>query len=250
MKKLIAGNWKMNGSLSMMDDFAISLYKNVDKNENDILLCLPYSLIGPAIQLFRSKDIFIGAQDCSKFSDSGAYTGEVSATMLRDLGCSHVILGHSERRQYISETNDVIRTKLENAINEKLHVILCVGETLIERDENKHFEKINKQLVSAMEVLSLECLSHVTLAYEPIWAIGTGKTATTNQANEMHKYIHDIISKNFGPMCADGIKILYGGSMNAENANELLSQSYIDGGLIGGASLKPVDFSKIANIKI
>jgi triosephosphate isomerase (TIM) len=250
MKKLIAGNWKMNGSLSMVCDFSSCMNEAMATTTHDVLICLPYPYINYANKLFASKNILLGAQDCSIFKDTGAYTGEVSAEMLRDLGCSYVIVGHSERRDYFNESNEVVQAKLGRALEASLNVILCVGETLEERNKGTHFDKIKNQILSAMSSSSDDNLTRITIAYEPIWAIGTGLSATSVQANEMHEYIHDIISKHFGTDNAKNVAILYGGSMNEKNAKDLLSQSYIGGGLIGGASLKSEILSQIVTTKI
>ena len=200
----------------------------------------------PLAQLIKSTNIKLGAQNCSEHS-SGAYTGEVSASMLQSIGVNYVIIGHSERRIYFNETNQVIAKKINEAIRSNLQPIFCCGEQLAERETNNHFNIIENQLEEGLFHLSATNFEKVIIAYEPVWAIGTGITATSNQAQEMHYFIRNLIATKYNTTIANNCSVLYGGSCNALNAKELFSEPDVDGGLIGGASLKATDFIEIAN---
>ena len=247
-KKIIAGNWKMNTDKKDSKNLVSEIVKNSEeKNHTYIILSPPYIYLQQAItDCMHRKDILVASQNCSSF-DNGAYTGEVSAKMLKSIGVDYVIIGHSERRQYFKESNDILNDKILQALSNNLKVIFCCGEDINQREKNEFFDVINDQLSSTIFKLDSKKLSNIIVAYEPIWAIGTGKTASPEQAQEMHFYIRSLFKKNFGDNVGDNISILYGGSCKASNAKTIFSQSDIDGGLIGGASLKSADFISIIN---
>jgi triosephosphate isomerase len=244
-KAIIAGNWKMNKLPSQVRDFADGL-KSISPNVRlcDTVICPPFVCIPNALKAFKGSHIFIGSQNMNENS-SGAYTGEVSAAQLTDLGVSYVIIGHSERRGYYGETDEAVNRKVIAAIDSGLRPIVCVGESLEQRDRGITFEFIRQQVKSALFGVTAEKVRRVVIAYEPIWAIGTGKTATAQQAGQVCGEIRSVIREIYGARVARSISILYGGSMNDKNAAELLAQPDIDGGLIGGASLDPVKFASI-----
>lgn len=248
-KKIVAGNWKMNKTFQEAEDliFEISdaLHEN-GKGETIVIVCPPAPYLEMATDIASENDFYIGAQNAAEF-ESGAYTGEISAAMLQSMGVSYVILGHSERRQYFGEKDNRIAAKITQAFSKNIIPIYCCGEVLDERNSGKHFEVVRNQISEAMFHLSAEQAAEVIIAYEPVWAIGTGVTASPDQAQEMHKFIRSIIEEKFGKKVADEIVILYGGSCNATNAVELFAQPDVDGGLIGGASLKAPDFVTIIN---
>lgn len=230
----------MNKTIEETEEFInsfIPLVKNVI--EADILIAPPFTSLSAASQLLKGSGILLGAQNMF-YEEKGAYTGEISAGMLRSSGCSFVIIGHSERRQYFNELDDIVNKKVKTARSNGLEVILCIGESLQEREEKKTFDILNSQLTGSLRKLLLD---GITIAYEPVWAIGTGKTATPEQANEAHSYIRDWLKKN--KEGADGIRIQYGGSVTPENVESLMSKPEVDGALVGGASLKPDSFAKI-----
>lgn len=247
-KKVIAGNWKMN----MLPNEAISMIKNltpmVKDTENEVVLCVPYTDLFYSLLTAQGTNIKIGAQNMH-FEEKGAYTGEVSGPMLKSIGVEYVIIGHSERRQYFGETDEIVNKKIKAAFASRLAPIVCVGETLQEREDGIAFEVITSQIQKALDGLTDEQVANTIIAYEPIWAIGTGKTATSNDANEACKKIREKINEIYGQNVAERVIIQYGGSMKPENAKELLEMSDIDGGLIGGASLKAETFEKIVNYK-
>ena len=245
-KKLIAGNWKMNKDIHETASLIEGL-KGRLKNLYDgvgVAVCPPFPSLVVAKSLLEGTPIALGAQNMSQHDD-GAYTGEVSAKMLTAVGCTYVILGHSERRQYFRESDDQINAKVKKALKAGLLPIVCVGETLEEQESGVTEKIIAVQIKGVLHELTAADLSRTVIAYEPVWAIGTGKTATPDQANQVHKLIRKLVSQMFDRSAADALVIQYGGSMNAENALALLSQSDIDGGLIGGASLKPDAFAGI-----
>ena len=244
-KAIIAGNWKMNKLPSEVRDFADGL-KSLGPNVRlcDIVICPPFVCIPNALKAFKGSHIFIGAQNMNE-NDSGAYTGEVSAAQLTDLGVSFVILGHSERRQYYGETDEAVNRKAAAAIDAGLRPIICVGESLRQRELGVTVDFIRQQVKSALHEISADKVRRAVIAYEPIWAIGTGKTATAEQAGEVCGEIRGVIRELYGARVARSISILYGGSMNEKNAAELMLQLDIDGGLIGGASLVPDKFASI-----
>ena len=245
-KKVIAGNWKMN----MLPNEAIEMINEltplVKDTDNEVVLCVPYIDLFYSLLHVQGTNIKIGAQNMH-FEPKGAYTGEISGKMLKSIGVEYVIIGHSERRQYFNETDESVNKKIKAAFENELKPIVCVGETLEERESGKAFDIITNQTQKALEGLTEEQVSGTIIAYEPIWAIGTGKTATKEDANEACRKIREKIAQIYGQNVADGVIIQYGGSMKQENAKELLEMSDIDGGLIGGASLKADTFAKIVN---
>ena len=244
-KPIIAGNWKMNKTPSEGKKLVEELIPLVKDAKCDVVVCVPATDLYAVGEAVKGTNIHLGAQNVH-FAVSGAYTGEISADMLKELGVEYVIIGHSERRQYFGETNETVNKRTLTALEKGLKPIVCVGETLEERETGKTEEVLKKQVVEGLK--DVEALSSVIIAYEPIWAIGTGKTATADQANETIGYIRKVIAENFCPKCAEKIRIQYGGSMNAKNAHELMSMPEIDGGLIGGASLKAEDFSIVVKM--
>ena len=244
--KLVIGNWKMNLSFEEADDLTIAIQEAIaDYNlQTEVVICPPLPYLELVTDLAEESNFYAGAQNCSQF-DNGAYTGEVSAKMLASLGVEFCIVGHSERRKYFNETNEIIAQKVDRLMEQQLIPVVCCGETLEERKAGKHFEVVQKQIESTICTLTAEELERTMIAYEPIWAIGTGETATPAQAQEMLAFIRSLIEKKFGTEMAVFTYILYGGSCNGKNALELFSQPDVDGGLIGGASLKPDDFIKI-----
>ncbi len=238
---IIAGNWKMNKTRPEAKALIEQLKPIAAKATCDVVICVPFTNLETAVELTKGTNIKVGAQNCH-FEKSGAFTGEVSADMLKEIGAEYVIIGHSERRQYFGETDVTVNKRTKAALEAGLKVILCVGELLTEREQGVTEEIVGLQTKIALLGVTAEQLKNVVIAYEPVWAIGTGKTATAEQANEVCSYIRGIIAKLYGKAAADGITIQYGGSMNPKNAEELLAQPDVDGGLIGGASLKAEDF--------
>ena len=245
-KKVIAGNWKMNKLPNETITFFEELAPLVENTKNEVIIRAPYTDLFYAILSAQNTNIKIGAQNMH-WEENGAYTGEVSPQMLKSIGVEYVIIGHSERRQYFAETDETVNLKIKTAIKNELKPIVCVGETLEQRDSGKAEEIITTQTELALEGINKNDVSKIILAYEPIWAIGTGKTATSEDANNSIKAIRKKVSELCGEQIANEIIILYGGSVKPENAKELFSMSDIDGGLVGGASLDPEEFSKIVN---
>lgn len=245
-KKIIAGNWKMNKDIHETATLVNGLKEKMKdfKGNVGVVICPPFTSLVVAKSLIQGTHIQLGAQNVSQ-NDDGAFTGEVSAKMLTAIGCEYVILGHSERRQYFKETDELINAKIKKALKANLIPIICVGETLEEREAGVTEKIISTQIKGVLKELSSEEMHKVVIAYEPVWAIGTGKTATPDQANQVHKFIRKLVAQLYNNTVADGLIIQYGGSMNAENAASLLSQTDIDGGLIGGASLKGDAFMAI-----
>jgi triosephosphate isomerase len=245
-RKLIAGNWKMNKDIHATAVFIDELKVRMKdfRNEVDVVICPPYTSLVVAKSLIKGSPLKLGAQNMSQYDD-GAYTGEISAKMLTAIGCEYVILGHSERRQYFKETNELINEKIKAALKVGLIPIVCVGEKLEERESNITDKIITAQLKGVLSELPSAEIEKIILAYEPVWAIGTGKSATPEQANQVHKLIRKLVSQLYSWSIAEKLIILYGGSVNAANALELLSQSDIDGALVGGASLKSDGFMSI-----
>lgn len=247
-KKIVAGNWKMN----MDHASGVGLFSEVINMINDevhgkqeVVVCPPYIHLNSLVQFLKpGLLVSIGAQNCNQ-NESGAFTGEISAAMLKSMGVDYVILGHSERRQYFAETDELLAEKVNTSLKNNLVPIFCIGETLDERNGGQYFEVLEKQLSKGLFHLTDEQFKHVIIAYEPVWAIGTGLTASPEQAQEIHAFIREKISHQYSSALADDITILYGGSCNPKNASELFSQQDIDGGLIGGASLKARDFIEI-----
>ena len=246
-KAVIAGNWKMNMTPSEADKLISDLIPMVDgKNGCDIVVCVPFVDIPAVVSAAKGTNIKVGAQNVH-FMKNGAYTGEISADMLIECGVEYVIIGHSERRQYFGETDETVNLRLKAALAAGLTPILCVGELLSERDRGITAETVSLQTKIAFLDISKEDASKVIVAYEPVWAIGTGRTATSEQAEEVCAIIRSVLSKKYGSSVAEAITIQYGGSMKPDNAAELLSKYNVDGGLIGGASLKPSDFTAIVD---
>ncbi len=243
-KYIIAGNWKMNKLPSETYDFVKSVAEATKGTACEVVCCTPYVCLAEAIRAAKDTHVKIGAENLH-FEDKGAFTGEVSADMLKDLGVDYVIIGHSERRQYFAETDETVNLKTKKALEKGLLPIVCVGESLEQREAGITMDLIAIQIKKAFAGLSAEDAKKVVVAYEPIWAIGTGKTATAEQAEEVCGGIRKILADLYCEKCAAEITIQYGGSMNAKNAAELLAKENIDGGLIGGASLKTEDFSII-----
>ena len=245
-KKVIAGNWKMNMLPNEAIEYMTELSSLVKDTHNEVIICAPYTDLFYVLMHAQGTNIKIGAQNMH-FEESGAYTGEVSGKMLKSIGVEYVIIGHSERRQYFAETDETVNKKIKAAFANDLKPIVCVGESLEQREAGKTEEIITTQTRLALDGLTNEQVKNTIIAYEPIWAIGTGKTATSEDANNSIKSIREEISKIYGKDVADCVIIQYGGSVKSTNAKELFTTSDIDGGLVGGASLKPEEFSKIVN---
>ena len=245
-KNIVAGNWKMNTTVPE----GVALASDVNKAlegvtpKCDVIICVPFTHLVPVAGVINSDKLGLGAENCADHR-SGAYTGEVSAPMVASTGAKYVILGHSERRQYYGETSETLKEKVVLALENGLTPIFCIGEVLEEREAGKHFEVVKGQIVDGLFNLSAEDFSKIILAYEPVWAIGTGKTATSDQAEEIHAFIRSTIAEKYGKEVAENTSILYGGSCKPSNAKELFAKPDVDGGLIGGASLKCADFMGI-----
>jgi triosephosphate isomerase len=261
-KRIVAGNWKMNKTYQEGMKFLMDLSKLVEDEKNvlkgsgknlpEIVIAPPFILLSDAVNFVQTHGIKIAAQNCS-FEAAGAFTGEVSAAMLKSINVNYVIIGHSERKNYFYETNQIIAKKISRALENDLSVICCIGETLPERESGKEFHVITKQIEECLFHLGTPALvgnSCLVIAYEPVWAIGTGKNASPEQAQEMHNYIRSIISGKYGREVAENIPILYGGSCNPSNAKQIFSQPDVDGGLIGGASLNAKDFIQVIRAAI
>ena len=245
-RKVIAGNWKMNMLPNEAIDYIQAFEPMVKDAKAEVILCVPYTDLFYCLMNAQGTNIKIGAQNMH-FAETGAYTGEVSGKMLKSIGVEYVIIGHSERRQYYNETDESVNKKIKAAFENELKPIVCVGESLEQREAGKTEEIITNQTEKALEGLTNEQIKNTIIAYEPIWAIGTGKTATSEDANNSIKAIRAEIRKIYGEEVAEEVIIQYGGSVKSSNAKELFSTSDIDGGLVGGASLKPEEFSKIVN---
>lgn len=241
---IIAGNWKMNQTQAQTKALIEEMKPLVKDANCGVVLCVPYTDLAAAIEATKGSNIKIGAENCH-WAKSGAFTGEISAEMLTEMGVEYVIIGHSERRQYFGETDVTVNQRIRAALDAGLTVILCVGETLEQREQGITSELVAMQTKIALGGVSEEEMARIVIAYEPVWAIGTGKTATAEQANEVNHTIRETIKELYGETVAEKTVVQYGGSMNAGNAEELLAQPDVDGGLIGGASLKAKDFSII-----
>ncbi|MCX7954339.1 MAG: triose-phosphate isomerase [Bacteroidales bacterium] len=245
--KIVAANWKMNTRIEEGIILAQKINNFVETYPLEgkrIVLCVPFTHITEAIKVVNYKYISIGAQNCAQW-EKGAYTGEVSAEMIASTGAHYVIIGHSERRKYFGESDEVLKNKVNISLKNALRPIFCVGETLEEREKSLQYKVVKAQIENALFHLDEDFLLKVVIAYEPVWAIGTGVNATPEQAQEMHAYIRNVISEKYSEYIADSITILYGGSCNSTNAKDLFSQKDVDGGLIGGASLKADEFIEI-----
>lgn len=242
-RKVIAGNWKMNKSPKDVEEFMERFPGLVSDTKNEVILCVPFIDLCKAVKLSKGTNVKIGAQNMH-FKDSGAYTGEISPKMLNDLNVEYVIIGHSERREYFNETDETVNLKIKAALTHDLKPIVCVGETLEQREAGITKEFVTGQVRNALKEITEDELKKIIIAYEPIWAIGTGKTASKEDANEVCKWIREELRALYGDV-ADEIIIQYGGSVKSSNAKDLFEMSDIDGGLVGGASLEPEEFSKI-----
>jgi len=244
-RPIIAGNWKMNNTKAETAELLTALKPLVADAEAEVVVCVPYTAIDTAASIIKGSNIHLGAENVH-WAEKGAFTGEISAKMLVELGVEYVIIGHSERRQYFGETDQTVNMRVKAALAAGLKPIICVGESLEEREAGKTEEVVTRQTKAAFDGVSKEDLVNTVIAYEPIWAIGTGKTATAEEANATIKVIRDTMAGLYCAHCAEEkVRIQYGGSMNPKNAKELMAQPNIDGGLIGGASLKAVDFSQV-----
>ena len=247
-KPIIAGNWKMNKTAAQAEQLINELKPLVAKSKPEVVICVPYTDLWIAKQAIAGSKIKLGAENVA-WADSGAFTGEISAEMLKEIGVEYVIIGHSERRQYFGETDQTVNMRLKQALKNDLKPIVCVGETLVEREKNKTKKVLKKQVLEGFADVTSEDFDNIVIAYEPVWAIGTGKTATAEDANKTIGYIRSLVKKTWGAEVAKSLRIQYGGSMKPSNAKELMAMRNIDGGLIGGAALKAEDFSQIVNYK-
>lgn len=244
-KRIIAGNWKMNKTPKQAIELVNLIKDGANSNDVDVVFCVPYVNLATVINELKGTNICVGAQNMH-FEESGAFTGEISASMLKEMGVKYVVLGHSERRAYFGETDETVNLKTKVALQNGLTPIVCIGEVLPEREDGIAEEVVKIQVKKALKGISSEDAKNIVLAYEPVWAIGTGKTATSEQAQEICKVVRDTVKELYGESVSEVVRVQYGGSMNASNAKELLSMKDIDGGLIGGASLK-AEFNDIVN---
>lgn len=246
-RPIIAGNWKMNNTIADTKALVKDLIPLVKDAKCDVVICTPYTDLAAAVEATAGTNIKVGAENVH-WAEKGAFTGEISAKMLTELGVEYVIIGHSERRQYFGETDETVNMRVKAALAAGLKPIICVGELLEERESGKTAEVVTRQTRAAFKDIDKDELDNIVIAYEPVWAIGTGKTATAQDANDTIKVIRDTMAELYCPRCAEErVRIQYGGSMNPKNASELMAMPEIDGGLIGGASLKAEDFSKVVN---
>lgn len=244
-RKVIAGNWKMNKSPADVVEFMNSFTPLVENTQNEVILCVPYIDLFTAIEKAKGTNIKISAQNVH-FKENGAFTGEISPKMLQDIGVEYVIIGHSERRQYYNETDETVNLKIKSALEHNLKPIVCVGETLEQREAGVTNSFVSSQVKNALDGIDVSELKNIIIAYEPIWAIGTGKTASSEDANDVCKCIREELKKLYANE-SENVIIQYGGSVKSSNAKELFEMSDIDGGLVGGASLDAEEFSKIVN---
>lgn len=248
-RPLIAGNWKMNNNSAESVELVSQLREMISGvKEVEVVVAPPYTALGSVAAAIKGSNILLSAQNIF-WEEKGAFTGEVSPAMLKDIGCQYTIIGHSERRQYFGETNETVNKRLKAALNASLIPIVCVGETLEEREAGKTLAIIEQQVKEGLDGLSSGEMEKVVVAYEPVWAIGTGKTATPEQAQEVHQFIRKILAQVFNKGVAEGTRILYGGSVKPDNVDQLMSQKDIDGALVGGASLKADAFARIVQFK-
>jgi triosephosphate isomerase len=249
-KPLIAGNWKMFKLLSESVETALALKPLVSgANHCDIVIAPVFTALRTVADRLEGSNIKIAAQNCAAQNDFGAHTGEVAPSMLKDVGCSYIIIGHSERRQFYGETDESVNLKTKAALSAGLAPIVCVGESLSEREGGRAESVVESQLDKGLAGLTVSDTERIIIANEPVWAIGTGKTATPEQAQEMHAHIRQVVQKNHGAETAEGVRILYGGSVKADNIRELMAQPDLDGALVGGASLDAESFSRIVNFR-
>jgi len=245
-KKIVAGNWKMNNDLAQTETFLVDLKKQVFPEDVTVMIAPPFTNLSHAFTSMREHPVSIAAQNMHQ-SEEGAFTGEVSAKMLKSVGVSTVILGHSERRAYFNEDSQLLAEKVNTALKNEMTVIFCIGEELEDRKSRNHFNLVKNQLTEGLFHVSSGAWENIIIAYEPVWAIGTGETASPAQAQEIHKFIRETIAEKYSKHIADKVSILYGGSVKPNNAVEIFSQADVDGGLIGGAALKVDSFMDIVN---
>jgi triosephosphate isomerase len=247
-KPVIAGNWKMYKTVGDSVATAVALKPLVaNANHCEVVIAPVFTALKSVADRLEGSNIYVAAQDCATEHSEGAFTGEVAAFMLRDAGCSHVIVGHSERRQYYFEIDQVVSRKAQAGLAAGLTVIVCVGESLEQRDAGKALDIVKEQLIGSLSGLTASDLDRIIVAYEPVWAIGTGRTATPEQAQEMHAFIRRVFAERHSPRAAEALRILYGGSVKPDNIAGLMQQPDIDGALVGGASLKADSFAEIVN---
>lgn len=245
-KNIVAGNWKMNNDLPQTEALIVDLLKQTQTSNAEVMIAPTYVNLYQAFDATRNSNIEVIAQNMH-FAENGAYTGEISATMLKSIGVKTVILGHSERRAYFNETNESLAKKVDAALKNDLRIIFCFGEELSDRKAGNQEQVVENQIKSALFHLEASAFKNIILAYEPVWAIGTGETASPEQAQDMHKFIRQTLQNKYGENTAQDVSILYGGSVKPANAKEIFSKPDVDGGLIGGASLKAEDFIAIVN---
>jgi len=248
-KPIIAGNWKMHTTLREAEALVNQVKAHCQHDAVEVVVCPPFTVLSAVAQLLKGSRIGLGAQDLY-WEPQGAFTGEIAAPMLTDVGCHYVIIGHSERRQHFGETDATVQRKAQAALSQGLVPIVCIGETLAQRDAQQIFDVLKAQLDGALGRLSAADVQRIILAYEPVWAIGTGRNATPQQAQEAHGFIRQWVSKRFGQDTAELLRIQYGGSVNAANAASLLAQPDVDGALVGGASLKAEPFAAIVKAAV
>lgn len=243
---IIAGNWKMNNTTDEAVKLVNEIKAGVGETDVKVVVCCPFTILGEVKKALEGSNIKLGAQNMH-WEDSGAYTGEISADMLKEQGVDYVIIGHSERRQYFNETDETVNKKVKKALAKGLLPILCVGETLEERETDKTYEIVKAQILKALDNVEAKEMKEIVIAYEPVWAIGTGKTASPEEANAVIAYIRNVIKEKYGEDISEIVPIQYGGSVKASNATEIMNQTDIDGALVGGASLKAEEFLGIIN---
>ena len=245
-KKIVAGNWKMNNDLGATNTLISELIKKEKKANAEVIIAPTFVNLLEASKRLKDSSIKVAAQNMH-FANHGAYTGEISATMLKSVGVNTVILGHSERREFFSEDDDLLKQKVDKALNEGMQIIFCFGEKWEDRSIGKHFMVVESQIKNALFHLKNENWKSIVLAYEPVWAIGTGQTASPEQAQEMHSFIRNLVKENYNSTISEDVSILYGGSVKPENAKEIFGKNDVDGGLIGGAALNADNFIAIVN---
>ena len=245
-QQIVAGNWKMNNDLSQTESLISELKKIKKTSKTEVMVAPTFTNLLKAVEALKTSDIEVIAQNMH-FAENGAYTGEISASMLKSVGVSTVILGHSERRAYFNETDEMLAKKVDAALANKMRVIFCFGEELTDRKSGNHEHVVENQIKNALFHLEASAFKHIVLAYEPVWAIGTGETASPEQAQDMHAFIRKTLSNQYGKAVAETVSILYGGSVKPNNAEEIFSKPDVDGGLIGGAALNASDFFAIVN---
>ncbi len=245
-KNIVAGNWKMNNDLAATKTLISELENQVKTSEAEVMIAPTFTNLLEASKLLKDCNIEVIAQNMH-FAENGAYTGEISASMLKSVGVTTVILGHSERREYFNETDEILKQKVEAALENNMRVVFCFGEQLEDRKSENHFNIVEGQIKNVLFHLETEAWKNIVLAYEPVWAIGTGETASPEQAQEMHKFIRGLVNSNYNDIVSENVSILYGGSVKPANAKEIFSNPDVDGGLIGGAALNAESFMAIVN---